>query len=125
MEIRHTALWVSDLDRTLEFYVDQLGLEYDREFVGDDGVTNVFVGGDGPAELQFKHGEDGPDVVDSGDYDHVAIGVEDTDAMVEFIVEETEGSLRSGPLTMADAGARIAFVEDPDGYGIELVSELD
>lgn len=125
MDVLHTAVWVSDLDRTRTFYEDQLGLEYSRDFVGDDGVTNYFVKGEGDAEIQFKHDPDGTATVDSGDFDHFAIEVDDTDEMVEHVVEETEGSLRDGPLTMDDAGVRIAFVEDPDGYGIEFISSLE
>lgn len=119
MDVIHTAIRVSDLDRTRRFYEDELGLRFSREFVGDDGVTNYFVRGDSNIEIQFKHDPDASDAVDPGDFDHFALAVEDTEALVERVVEETEGSLRAGPM---DSGAsRIAFVEDPDGWGIEFV----
>lgn len=123
MDVIHTAIRVSDLEQTKEFYLDHLGLEFSREFVGGDGVTNYFVTGDSETEIQFKHdSEGGP--VDSGDFDHLALEVDDTDAMVEHVVDETDGSLRKGPMNSHDDSHRIAFVEDPDGYGIEFISEV-
>ncbi|MFB6138597.1 MAG: VOC family protein [Halobacteriaceae archaeon] len=123
MDVLHTAIWVSDLDATTTFYEDHLGLSQTREFVGDDGAVNYFVAGEGDTEIQFKHDPEGDgEPVDPGDFDHVALAVEDTDAMVEHVVEETAGSLRAGPMDH-DGELRIAFVEDPDGYGVELVEE--
>lgn len=126
MEVIHTALWVSDLEQTLSFYVDALGLEKTHEFVSGDGATNVYVAGEGETEIQFKHDPDREGTLpEPAGFDHVAIAVEDTDAEVERLVTETGCPLRRGPLTSEGANARVAFVEDPDGYGIELVEELD
>jgi len=118
MDVLHTAFTVSDLDRTKEFYIDHLGLETSK--VVEDGDTTMhFVKGESATELQFNYDPDGGSV-DPGNFDHVAMEVDDTDAMVEYIIEETEGALRDGP--MDDGDSRIAFVEDPDRYGIELIS---
>ena len=123
MDVIHTAVKVSDLERTREFYEDGLGLDYSRDFVGDDGVTNYFVRGESEVEIQFKHDPDDDGAVDAGDFDHFAIMVEDTDEMVDLVVEETDGSLRAGPMEQGDV--RIAFVEDPDGYGIEFIAPIE
>ncbi|WP_330632968.1 VOC family protein [Halocatena halophila] len=124
MEVLHNAVWVSDLETTLSFYVDALGLEKRWEFVGDDGTTNVFVGGTGEAEIQFKHR---PDRVppESDGYDHVAVGVADVDAEFERLVDETGCAVRLEPSHSDGADTRVAFVEDPDGYGVELVEVMD
>ena len=126
MDVIHAAVWVSDLEATKSFYVDGLGLEHSREFVGDDGVVNWFARGTGEAELQFKYDPDGSRDVDSGGFDHFALAVEDTDAIVEHVVSETDGSLRQEPTTISTGTAtvRIAFVEDPDGYGVEFVQTV-
>lgn len=126
MDVLHSAIWVSDIDETLSFYVDALGLEKTREFESGEGARNVYVAGDSDTEIQFKYDPD-RELSDpaGGGYDHVAVTVADTDAEVERLVEETGCTLRRGPLTSEGAGARVAFVEDPDGYGIELVEELD
>ncbi|MFC6724104.1 VOC family protein [Halobium palmae] len=126
MDVIHHALWVSDIDRTLEFYVDGLGLERTREFESGDGATNVFVAGEGETEIQFKYDPDGERALSEPDrFDHTAIAVDDTDAAVERLVEEAEATLERGPLDSDGANARVAFLTDPEGYGIELVEEFE
>ena len=125
MDVIHAALWVEDIDRTLAFYRDALGLAETDEFVGGDGATNVYLAGGDGAELQFKHYADRPNApVEPAGIDHVALRVDDTDGTVERLVAETGCPVRRGPLTSEGANARVAFVEDPDGYGVELVEPL-
>ena len=126
MDVIHSAIWVSDLERILEFYVDELGLDKTNEFVSGDGATNVFVAGPNGVELQFKH-EAGKEIERSanGVYDHVAVAVEDTDAEVERLCAEGSATLTRGPLDSEGANARVAFIEDPEGNGIELVEEFE
>jgi lactoylglutathione lyase len=123
MDVLHTALWVGDLDATTSFYVDVLGLAVSREFVGDDGVRNYFLAGESETELQFKPLADHPEgrsAVDPAGIDHVAVAVDSVDDVVEEIGADR---VTGGPTTMEDAGVRIAFVTDPDGYGVELIEQ--
>ncbi|SER12479.1 VOC family protein [Natrinema salaciae] len=124
MDVIHTALWVSDLERTREFYVDGLGLEENWSFTADDGVENVYIGGEN-AELQFKYDPEGGPAIDSGSMAHVAVGVDDTGESFERLLERAEPPVHEEPTTMADIGVRVAFVEDPDGYVVELVEALE
>jgi len=122
MDVLHTALWVSDLDATREFYEGALGLSFSREMEGDDGVRNYFVSGESDAEIQFKPIADGDvDAVEPSGFDHTAVAVE---SVAELLDELGEDRVRSGPTTLPDAGVEIAFVTDPDGYGVELIEEL-
>jgi len=126
MDVIHHAVWVSDMEETLAFYVDELGLEQTNEFVSGDGARNVYVAGDSDIEIQFKHEPDrdvDPDA--DGPFDHVAIAVDDVDAELERLVENGSATLVRGPLDSTGASARVAFIEDPAGYGIELVEEFD
>lgn len=120
MEVLHSALWVSDLERTLSFYVDTLGLEKTHEFESGDGARNVYVAGENGTEIQFKYAQD-RDAPSPDGFDHIALSVEDTDAAVERLVENGPCTLRRGPLDSDAVDARIAFIEDPEGYGIELI----
>ena len=125
MDVLHAAVWVSDVERTLAFYVGALGLEKTTEFVGGDGARNVYVGGgdgDDDAEIQFKHDPDH----DLGErstarFDHLALGVDDVDATVDRLRVETDTELVRGPLDATGASARVAFITDPDGHVVELV----
>ncbi len=124
MEVLHNAVWVSDIETTLSFYVDALGLEKSWEFVGDDGTTNVFVSGAGEAEIQFKHRSD-REPPESDGFDHVAVGVTDINAEFERLVDETDCPVRLEPTHSDGADTQVAFVEDPDGYGVELVEVVN
>ncbi|QCC59494.1 VOC family protein [Natrinema thermotolerans] len=124
MDVIHTALWVSDLDRTRAFYVDALGLEENWSFVTDDEVENVYIGGEN-AEFQFKYDPEGGPEIDSGTMAHVAVGVDSVDEVFDRLVERVDPPVHEEPMTMDDIGVRVAFLEDPDGYVVELVEELD
>lgn len=124
MDVLHTAVWVTDLENTAEFYEEVLGLEHSRDFVGDDGVTNYFMSGESDAEVQFKYDEDADVSIDPGTMDHLAAAVEDVDATVDLAVEKWGSSVADGPRTVADLGVRIAFITDPEGYTIEIIQEI-
>ena len=122
MDVIHSAIWISDVEQTLDFYVGALGLEKTNEFVGGDDARNIYVAGDGDAEIQFKHNpEHDLGEVSTARFDHLALEVDDTDAEVERLVDETDTELLRGPLDSTGAGARVAFITDPDDHVIELV----
>lgn len=122
MDVGHIALWVSDLDRTIEFY-EALDLDRQWSFTAN-GVENVYVG-DEHGELQLKYDPDRttPIAPNRADVDHIALSVEDTDAMVETAVD-AGASVVTEPMTSDAANAYIAFVEDPEGYTLEFVEAL-
>lgn len=124
MDVIHTAIRVSDRERTEEFYVEGLGLEHSWEFTMD-GVDNVYLGGE-HGEIQIKYDPDDDGEIDHGDgLDHIALGVDSTDEVFERAVERTDCPVVSEPESLTDIGRRIAFIEDPDGYVVELVERLD
>lgn len=123
MTLLHTALWVSDLEASIDFYADLLGYEVVREFENDDGVRNVFLGhpdpaADDDAALQLLPA-DGP--VEPGDLEHVALATDDVDAAVESLDDDL---VDDGPKTLDESELRVAFAEDRDGYGLELIEQL-
>jgi len=123
VEVIHTAVWVSDLERTRAFYVDALGLSHTRDFESE-GVTNFYVAGEGDAEIQFKYEPD-RGTVDPGGIDHLAVSVDDVDAVLDRLLAGTDTEVVEGPTTLEDLDVYIAFVTDPDGYVVELVEYLD
>lgn len=126
MELSHVAIWVSDLEQSLEFY-EALGLVRAWSFSAD-GVENVYVRGES-GELQLRHDPDRttPIAPTRADTDHVAFGVEDevaVDAATEA-AREAGGSVVADPHAVEPADAYAAFVEDPDGYTLEFVAPLE
>lgn len=124
MELLHPCIKVSDLDESLEYYVDHLGLEETHRFtVG--GVTNVYLGADeGTAELQLKHDPEDANVEPSG-VDHIGFEVDDCDETVEHMVENAGAEIIREPADGTGMPVRFAFISDPDGYAIEVLHELE
>jgi len=124
MDVLHTAIWVTDLETSKQFYEDILGLETSREFVGGDGVTNCFMTGKSSAEIQFKYDETIDVEISPGTMDHLAVEVQDVDATAERAVEEWGSNIIDGPREMEDLDIRIAFITDPEGYTIEIIQRV-
>ena len=121
----HTMVRVKDLDKSVDFYTRLMGMhELRRMEVPAGKYTNVFVGyaPDSEAavvELTYNWEQKTPYEVGSG-FGHLAVGVPDVAATCEHIREGGGRVVReAGPLKHGTT--IIAFVEDPDGYKIELV----
>lgn len=124
MRILHTMLRVGDLQRSLDFYTNVLGMKLLRQKDYPDGkFTLAFVGYGEESEtavLELTHNWD-TDSYDLGNgYGHIALEVEDAYQACEQIKAKGGKVVReAGP--MKHGNTVIAFVEDPDGYKIELI----
>ena len=124
MRILHTMLRVGDLQRSLDFYTNVLGMKLLRQKDYPDGkFTLAFVGYGEESEtavLELTHNWD-TDSYDLGNgYGHIALEVEDAYQACETIKAKGGKVVReAGP--MMHGNTVIAFVEDPDGYKIELI----
>lgn len=124
MRILHTMLRVGDLDRSLRFYTEVLKMKLLRKREFPEGkFTLAFVGyGDeaSSAVIELTHNW-GVEKYDVGSgYGHIAIAVPDAyHACAEIKQLGGKVTREAGP--MKGGSAVIAFVEDPDGYKIELI----
>ena len=125
----HTMIRVKDLDKSLDFYTRLLGMKELRKKDFPTGkFTLAFVGyGDevNNTVVELTHNWDQDEPYDLGDgFGHLALGVPDIYATCETL--EKEGvSIPRPPGPMKHGGSVIAFIEDPDGYKIELVEKKD
>ena len=124
MRLLHTMLRVGDLERSLRFYTEVLGMGLLRRKDYPEGrFTLAFVGYGSEREttvLELTHNWDTA-VYDLGDgYGHIAIGVDDIAATCAAIAAKG-GKVVRPPGPMKHGSTVIAFVEDPDGYRIELI----
>lgn len=126
MRLLHTMLRVGNLERSIEFYTHVLGMRLLRRKDYPEGeFTLAFVGyGDerDHAVIELTHNWD-TDHYDLGKgFGHIAIEVDDVYAAVETLRSRGGKVIReAGPM---NAGTTIiAFVQDPDGYAIELLGK--
>jgi lactoylglutathione lyase len=126
MRILHTMLRVGDLDRSIGFYTEVLGMKLLRQKKYPDGrFTLAFIGyGDESAhtviELTYNWDTDSYEL--GTGYGHIALEVDDVYKATEEISKRGGKVLRdAGPM---NAGTTIiSFIEDPDGYPIELIGK--
>lgn len=124
MRILHTMLRVGNLERSIDFYTNVLGMRLLRQKDYPSGrFTLAFVGyedEDKGAVLELTHNWD-TEKYDLGDaYGHVALQVPDAAAACDMVRQKGGKVTReAGP--MKHGGSVIAFVEDPDGYKIEFI----
>ncbi len=124
MRLLHTMIRVGNLERSIAFYTEVLGMRLLRRKDYPGGrFTNAFVGYDDEARaavLELTHNWD-TDRYDLGTgYGHVAVEVEDAAAACERVrARGGKVTREAGP--MKHGTTVIAFVEDPDGYKIEFI----
>jgi len=126
MRILHTMIRVGNLDKSIQFYTEVLGMKLLRQKEYPDGeFTLAFVGyGDESdntvIELTYNWGTERYDVGEA--FGHIALEVDD-------VYQATDAIRKRGGKIIRDAGPMnagttiIAFVEDPDGYQIELIGK--
>lgn len=124
MRLLHTMFRVKNLEESLKFYCDVLGMkllrqkdypggEFTLAFVGygDESETSVI-------ELTYNWSVDSYDI--GNGYGHIALGVDDIYGTCERIREQGGNIIRE-PGPMKHGTTVIAFVEDPNGYKVELI----
>ena len=121
----HTMLRVKDLDKSLAFYTGPMGMKvlrkrevpegkYTLAFVGYDDETSQAV-----VELTYNWDQAKPYDIGTG-FGHLAVGVPDVKGVCDQVTK-TGGKVTRAPGPVKFGTTVIAFVEDPDGYKIELI----
>ncbi len=124
MRIIHTMIRVGNLERSIKFYTEVLAMRLLRmEEYTEGRFTLAFVGYEDESKsavIELTHNW-GTDKYDLGDgFGHIAIEVDDAYATCEEI-KSRGGSVVREPGPMQHGKTVIAFVEDPDGYRLELI----
>jgi lactoylglutathione lyase len=124
MRILHTMIRVGNLERSIRFYTEMLGMKLLRQSDFPAGkFTLAFLGFDNTPEhaeieLTYNYGVESYELGTA--FGHIAIGVNDIYKTCEQI-RASGGTIVRDPGPMKHGTTVIAFVQDPDGYKIELI----
>ena len=120
----HTMYRITDPGKSRAFY-EALGFEFRRDMDivrgGETEATNYFFGVPGQEEeLELTFNHDGRSYEPGTGYGHIAIGVDDLDGTLSRLKNQGIAPERE-PYQVREGGSRLCFVQDPDGYRIELI----
>ena len=123
-EFLHTMVQITDPEKSRAFY-EALGLEFRRDMDivrgGEKEATNYFFGVPGQdEELELTFNHDGRTYDVGTGYGHIALAVDDMDDALAQLKEQGIEPERE-PYRVREGGSRICFVQDPDGYRVELI----
>jgi len=120
----HTVYRITDSEKSRAFY-EALGLEFRRDMDivrgGEKEATNYFFGVPGQdEELELTFNHDGRTYDVGTGYGHIALAVDDMDGALSQLKQQGIEPERE-PYRVREGGSRICFVQDPDGYRVELI----
>lgn len=128
MRLLHTMLRVGDLQRSIDFYTQVLGMQLLRTSENTEYKYSLaFVGYEGnpaQAEIELTYNWDTESYDMGTAYGHIALGVPDAHAACEKI-KATGGNVTREAGPVKGGSTVIAFVTDPDGYKIELIERAE
>jgi lactoylglutathione lyase len=123
-EFLHTMVRITDPEKSRGFY-EALGFRFERDMDivrnGELEATNYFYGiGDQESVLELTFNRDGRTYDLGTGYGHIAVSVDDLAASLADLKEQGIEAERE-PYRVREGGSLICFVQDPDGYRIELI----
>ncbi len=123
MKFLHTMIRVGNLEKSIDFYTNVIGLKFHRKKDYQEGkFTLAFLGygGDSEAFLELTYNWSTKKYDIGNGYGHMAYGVKNIYKTCDKI-KESGGKVTRPPGPMKHGTTVIAFIEDPDGYKIELI----
>lgn len=114
---------VMDLDRSIIFYRDRLGLKLTRRFeVKENNAEIAFLEDPDGNAVELTHWRDKKQLAEGDNFDHIAFGVKDMKATMERLRGQGV-TIAMEPFTLKGGSHQIGFIKDPDGNWLELIEE--
>lgn len=124
MKILHTCLNVSDLDRSIEFYTDHMGLKFvSRREIKQNNAEIAFLKDESGAAIELTHWCDKKTLAEGDNFDHIAFAVDDIESTVQELKKKGV-TIAMEPYSLQGSTSKIAFIKDPDGNWLELIQSI-
>ena len=125
MKILHAMIRVKDIDASMKFYTELLGLEKTHEIKLEDSILHFLKDKDSDFEIELTQNFDIPEngYQNGNAFGHFAV---ETKNMNEFDkkIKNLGYEYLYEPFILEEASSKIAFIKDPDGYEIELIEKV-
>ena len=125
MKILHAMIRVADIDKSLKFYTELLGLKKTHEIKLEDCILHFLKGDDSDFEIELTQNFENPEkgYTNGNAFGHFAV---ETKNMDEFDKKVKDFGLEYlyEPFIMEEAQSKIAFIKDPDGNEIEIIQKI-
>jgi len=123
VRILHTCLNVSDLDRSIDFYVKHVGLKsVSRREIKQNNAEIAFLKDDSGGAIELTHWRDKKSLTEGDNFDHIAFGVDDVETTVNAL-RNSGATIAMEPFSLEGSTSKIAFIKDPDGNWLELIQQ--
>ena len=126
MKFLHTMVRVKDIEKSLAFYTDVLNMKLDHKKRLEDCWLYFLTDEENTCQIELTYNDETPEggyELGSG-FGHFAFSVESLDEFSEKI-NKLGYSYLYPPFDLNGKGSKIAFINDPDGYEIELIEEVN
>jgi len=121
MKIAHTSITVKDMDKSIDFYTDVLGLTLaEREEIPENKAEIAFVKDQNGLEIELTFWREKKDWTDGDQLDHIAFMVDDVKKSVDAFRSKGVEIARE-PYSLKGSNSKIAFIKDPNGIWLELI----
>ncbi len=125
MKILHAMIRVKDIEASMKFYTELLGLQKTHEIKLEDSILHFLKGNDSDFEIELTQNFETPKegYTNGNAFGHFAIETDDMDKFDKKF-KAFGGEYLYEPFVMEEAGSKIAFIKDPDGNEIEIIQKL-
>ena len=121
MRILHTCLNVADLDRSIKFYTEHIGLKFiRRREVKKNNAEIAFLEDESGGAIELTHWRDKKNLLEGDNFDHIAFEVGNIKAVVDEL-KANGVTIAMEPFSLDGSSSKIAFIKDPDGNWLELI----
>jgi len=123
LKILHTCLNVSDMEKSIGFYTNQIGLTFvNRREIKENNAEIAFLKDEAGNAIELTHWRDKKTLAEGDNFDHIAFQVEDVQATISSLRDHGV-TIAMEPYSLSGSSSKIAFIKDPDGNWLELIQK--
>jgi len=123
LKILHTCLNVSDMEKSIGFYTNHIGLTFvSRREIKENNAEIAFLKDEAGNAIELTHWRDKKTLTEGDNFDHIAFQVDDIQHSISSLRDHGV-TIAMEPYSLKGSSSKIAFIKDPDGNWLELIQK--